>query len=285
MDNDNAIFPKVVKLDDGKHLIMWNICSTNWNTDNPNTYYSVVDDYGKTLMPVTELPYTELNGFDTLRYNAITKRVYWAADTNNKNLTLYSFNPFATGQIVQIDSSASAWAIESIHKSLYAGIVPIDMQREYTKNITRAEFCELVVQYIEAVSGDTIARYVESKGIKIDAEVFTDTNDSAVLAVSSLGIVNGIGDNKFDPNGELTREQAAVILSRLLIVVAKPLPDATSNFSDVSNISDWARADVGKVQGKGIMAGVGNNKFDPQGKYTREQSIATILRIWDLVHD
>ena len=31
------------------------------------------------------------------------------------------------------------------------------------------------------------------------------------------------------------------------------------------------------------MSGVGNNTFDPQGTYTREQSIVTVLRLFDVV--
>jgi hypothetical protein len=37
------------------------------------------------------------------------------------------------------------------------------------------------------------------------------------------------------------------------------------------------------MQNTGIMGGVGNNRFDPQGDYTREQSIVTILRLFGLV--
>jgi len=39
---------------------------------------------------------------------------------------------------------------------------------------------------------------------------------------------------------------------------------------------------VGLVQGSGIMGGVGDNRFDPQGEYTREQSILTMLRLYKL---
>jgi hypothetical protein len=31
------------------------------------------------------------------------------------------------------------------------------------------------------------------------------------------------------------------------------------------------------------MGGVGDNRFDPQGTYTREQSIVTIIRLFDLL--
>ena len=31
------------------------------------------------------------------------------------------------------------------------------------------------------------------------------------------------------------------------------------------------------------MKGVGDNKFDPNGVYTREQSIVTMMRLFDIV--
>ena len=36
------------------------------------------------------------------------------------------------------------------------------------------------------------------------------------------------------------------------------------------------------MQAAGIMGGVGNNQFGPQGTYSWEQSIATLMRIYDM---
>jgi len=37
------------------------------------------------------------------------------------------------------------------------------------------------------------------------------------------------------------------------------------------------------MQAQGIMGGVGDNTFAPKSSYTREQSIATLMRLWDIV--
>jgi hypothetical protein len=39
----------------------------------------------------------------------------------------------------------------------------------------------------------------------------------------------------------------------------------------------------GQMQATGIMGGVGNNTFAPKDPYTREQSIITIMRLYDVV--
>jgi len=95
--------------------------------------------------------------------------------------------------------------------------------------------------------------------------------------------VSGIGDSLFNPDDELTREQAAVILSRLAKALGGPLTDALSTFADTVSISYWATIDVGRVQNIGIMSGVGDNTFAPQVKYTHEQSILTIMKIWEWI--
>jgi len=81
----------------------------------------------------------------------------------------------------------------------------------------------------------------------------------------------------------LTREQAAVMLSRLADALGQPLPDDCATFADMDYVSDWAVAAVGRVQAADIMRGVGGNIFVPQGQYTREQSIVTVLRLFELL--
>jgi hypothetical protein len=147
--------------------------------------------------------------------------------------------------------------------------VPLSLQEAYTQAITRAEFTALAVVLFENIKGEITGR-----------ATFEDTNDINVQKMAYLGVVAGIGDNRFDPNAELTREQAAIMLSRLAYAIGRPLPAHTSTFYDNENISQWAIDGVGRVQNLGIMGGVGNNMFDPQGAYTREQSIMTFLRMF-----
>ena len=97
-----------------------------------------------------------------------------------------------------------------------------------------------------------------------------------------LGVVTGVGAETFDPDGQLTREQAAAILSRLAGVLGIDLDKAAPTFDDNGSIASWASEAVGQMQSAGIMGGVGNNQFGPQGPYSWEQSIATLMRIYDM---
>ena len=94
-----------------------------------------------------------------------------------------------------------------------------------------------------------------------------------------MGIVNGVGNNRFDPYAPITREQAAVMLLRTMGVFGICVIDFSPTFYDMSEVSDWAVTAVGQVQALEVMAGIGGNKFAPQDPYTIEQSIVTIWRL------
>jgi hypothetical protein len=116
-----------------------------------------------------------------------------------------------------------------------------------------------------------------------DRVTFSDTDDPYVEKAAAIGVVNGVGDNKFEPLARLTREQAATMLSRLANALGKPLETQDPTFNDSGTISPWAFDAVGQVQAAGIMQGMGDNLFSPKTPYTREQSIVTIMRLYEIV--
>lgn len=192
----------------------------------------------------------------------------------------------ATGQVTGGGSAArpgapaqpaadqpSSWAAGQVDEAVSAGIVPESLQSAYTQSITRAEFCALATRLYETVKGTAITERV----------TFTDTADENVEKMAGLGVVTGVGEGRFDPDGTLTREQAATMLSRLAAAMGRPLTAQAPTFADSAAVSTWAVDAVGQMQGSGIMGGVGDNAFDPQGSYSREQSMLTMLRLYESV--
>lgn len=49
-----------------------------------------------------------------------------------------------------------------------------------------------------------------------ERKTFDDTNDVNVEKMAAVGVVDGVGNNRFTPDELLTREQAAVMLSAWL---------------------------------------------------------------------
>lgn len=181
-----------------------------------------------------------------------------------------TFTVVAEGELPAADVP-STWAVEQVEEAAAAGIVPESFESRYTQAATRVEFCALAVRLYEKVTGETITQRA----------TFSDTTDINVQKMAGLGVVNGVGGGKFDPNGTLTREQAATILARLAEAMGHPLPQAAPSFSDSAAISSWASAGVGQVQAAGVMEGNGS-AFIPQSAYTREQCILTALRLYHL---
>lgn len=97
-----------------------------------------------------------------------------------------------------------------------------------------------------------------------------------------MGIVKGKGNNLFDPFSPITREEAAVMLSRVCTMYAsdKPTPESeVADIADQDSVSDWARDSVKKVCALNIMQGMPDGTFAPKNPYTREQCYATFVRL------
>jgi len=164
----------------------------------------------------------------------------------------------------------SEWAKDAVNEAIAQGLVPKNLQSQYTQPATRAEFCALVVAFYEFITDSEITERVK----------FDDTNDINVEKAASIGVVYGMGDNKFAPHAKLNRQQAAAMLSRLASAIDKPLPLVYPDFADKDMLEAWAYYEVGGVQEAGIMQGVGDNAFAPLNPYTREQCILTIMRLY-----
>lgn len=169
----------------------------------------------------------------------------------------------------------AGWAKVFVDRAIAERLLPAELQSAYDQPITRREFCLL---------SDALYTKVKGGAAPVDATVtFTDTTDPAILRMASAKVVNGVGNELFDPNGQLTREQAATMLSRLAAALGKPLTDSAPTFDDNGSVAGWASAAVGQMQLSGIMSGTGNNQFSPQQSYTREQSVVTIVRMCELL--
>lgn len=174
----------------------------------------------------------------------------------------------------------SSWAKSAVDTARNAGIVPEQVDQAYTQSITRADFCALAAAVYRTWEKSGNVKSVEKTAVS-----FSDTKDEDVLLCASLGVVNGVGNGKFAPQQQLTRQQAASMLHRLgnLRKNAKDnVKDRMPHvFADGADIQAWARNDVYWVYNQGVMNGVSGNRFAPNNSYTYEQSIATMLRLYD----
>lgn len=184
-------------------------------------------------------------------------------------------------------TTPSTWASSEINKAINYGILPEWMQNNYQNNLTRIEFCALLEYMIEEKTGKTSLQLADELAQKqsgylkapfkppFDDALYMEVND-----IARLGIISGVGNNMFNPLGEITRQEAAAMLYRTANVLGY---DTTSKTTDHSGVADWAVKGVDFVITKGIMVGT-DNGFEPESKYTKEQSILTLVRFFESVH-
>lgn len=140
------------------------------------------------------------------------------------------------------------------------------------KNITRAEFCKMIISALDVDAKDNGIKFEDVDG----EEWYFEFINSAV----SLGIVEGY-DGKFKPNAPITREAMATMIYRVAKLEEYGQTNVTGDlsFSDSESISDWSKEAVLFAKENGITKGVGNNKFEPQRNATRAEAAVMVYKM------
>ena len=98
--------------------------------------------------------------------------------------------------------------------------------------------------------------------------------EDAINRWSGYGVVNGVGDNQFAPNGTLTRAQAAQVFANLLDLEVQA---DISRYTDVPEGS-WYHNAIAQCVAAGILTGTGGSAMDPQSPVTREELFVMFAR-------
>jgi len=211
-------------------------------------------------------------------YNGIDTDYY---DLNGNKIDKSKEKLILTDSIsLKTDTSYSKWAEESIIKSIKAGLVPKNLQYKYTDKITRQEFCQLAVQAYIAKTGNEIDMNVKTP--------FIDVDDVYITTAYNLKIVSGVGNDKFAPTSNITRQEAAVMLNNIAKVIGVNLSTPRAEkFIDEKYFAAWAKNDIYNITGVKsgdtfVMVGTEKGKFSPYVNYTKEQAIATMWRLFNI---
>ena len=105
----------------------------------------------------------------------------------------------------------------------------------------------------------------------------------AVTWAAENGVVSGVGNGRFAPNGNITREQMASILFRYakLTGLDTSKRGELAGFPDEGQVSSWAREALSWAVGEGIISGTaegGRTILKPQGNATRAQVASILMR-------
>ncbi|TQR39515.1 hypothetical protein C7Y47_00235 [Lysinibacillus sphaericus] len=143
------------------------------------------------------------------------------------------------------------------------------------KNITRAQFAVMMARALNIQSAKETT-FTDVKGNWYEKEV---------QALAEAGIVTGINSKTFNPTANITRQQAAAMILRMLEYKGyKATVDKnTLSYKDASKVFDYAKHAVSELQVKDIMTG-SNGYFNPENNLTRAEMAKILKRSLQLVN-
>ncbi len=172
------------------------------------------------------------------------------------------------------DNVPSMWAANDVVNATNTGLTTRRVLSDFKKDITREEFCEMIVNLYNAL--------VKKEGSALLDTTFTDTDNASVIKAYSLNIISGIGNGRFAPDNSITRQEICVSFFRMLKALYGDieLEGSLYAFDDSNEISSWAVEAVNYMYMKGLISGTGNNKISPKSTATREMAIVLVNRVF-----
>lgn len=134
---------------------------------------------------------------------------------------------------------------------------------------------------------DALYRYAQPRQEGIPPAAFADVpaesaHFAAVSWASGTGIVSGYPDGLFYPEQPVNRQELSRIVSSFLAHRSKILPERTGqlqHFTDMEQISSWARPSVEDMFAMGLLQGDDQNRFLPLCSVTRAQAAMVLSRL------
>jgi len=208
--------------------------------------------------------------------NNTTKSLNSGEVSGNKETSNDNRSNSSDDKIIFEDVKSSNWYYESVNYVVSKGYFKGATQTTFAPNtaMTRGMLVTVLYRYSNATN--------EEKSTFEDVDENKYYSAPIAWAVEN-GIVTGVGNNKFAPDKEISRQDLATIIARYINKFNINVPDKNEEikFNDEDKISNYAKDNILLLQTKGIMAGKGNNNFDPKGSSTRAE-VATLLMRLDI---
>ncbi|TCM85700.1 Ig-like protein group 2 [Paenibacillus sp. BK033] len=184
------------------------------------------------------------------------------------NLIPSSANPSVVapqGSAAFADVAKGTWSDAAIGFGQATGIIQGDGNGHFNPDaaVTRAEFATMILNAFH-IQGTPSTGYADSN---------SHWASEAINILTSAGVLKGYGDGTFRPDAEISRQEMAAVLSRL---INKATP-TTNNFNDIAG--SWAADSINALSNAGIVNGTGNGLFSPNGDATRAESIQMIYNL------
>lgn len=175
-------------------------------------------------------------------------------------------------------AKTSSWAESDVNLALNDDLLDTALLgSDYTKPISRLQFCSVAVRLAETLTGKSITSAA--------ANTFTDTNNAYVLKAYAAGITTGTSATTFSPNATLNRQQMATFLRRTLQYVEKnsgysytSYTSKLASYTDNALVQSWAKEAMAFMNALDLVKGTTATTLNPNGTCTIEQAVIVAER-------
>ncbi|MGF7029475.1 hypothetical protein J2T17_000380 [Paenibacillus mucilaginosus] len=174
----------------------------------------------------------------------------------------------------------ASWAGPAIRSLGAKGIVNGVSEGSFAplKEVTRAEYLAMLLRAYGKVDLEAQASFSDVSP--------RDWHYSVVASAVAQGLVEGVGDNRFEPDRSITREEMSLMTARLLTAIggkkAVQAEEILRVFKDRESIAPYAAEAVALLVQEGIVNGMTEDTFEPKGMANRAQAAMILARLLGL---
>mgnify|MGYP000320642903 CR=1 FL=1 len=204
------------------------------------------------------------------KYDSGTGTVIFSTNHFSKYMVRYNDVRFE-------DLANVTWAKGPVEVMASKGIIAGNGNNTFSpeRNITRGDFLLLLVKTL-GLTASVDSNFSDVKS--------TDYYYDAIGIAKKLGLANGTGNNTFEPQKEISRQDMMVLAARAMKIANKldRLGDAgdLQTFEDKNEIADYAALDVASLVKEGLVKGNGAS-IEPQKCTTRAEAAVLLYRVYN----
>ena len=180
--------------------------------------------------------------------------------------------------------TANHFAQDEIEKLYSLGIYDEDL--EYFNPSLYMQRYEFTISIGKAINLRVFEAPLKNDTTRLFKDVArTEKDYQYLVSAFNKGVIKGVSSTHFNPEGSLTREQAATIMIRALGLEGRVQDSQLlSKYSDRNQVSEYAKAAVIEATRIGLMQGNTNGQFNPKGKLSRAEAAIIVSRFLDYLN-
>lgn len=171
------------------------------------------------------------------------------------------------------DLETVAWAAQSIEYLAGKGVLQGKEDGRFYPDdmVTREEFVKIMVCAFNLFDSGAVSEF---------EDVVPDAWYAPYVASAyRAGLVTGVSETEFGTGRQISRQDMAVILSRIYTLSGGKAVITAAPFADDGQIAAYAKEAVMTLCSAGVVNGVGDNRFDPEGTATRAEAAKMVYEL------